>query len=211
MKRFRPSFEVSERRIVPTLVFVFNGNAFAEAAPDVEHTQLAAQELASDGDRAIQLTTPAMENPSDFYGLANEILTLSKGQSIGLMGFSAGGALAMRLSALPQLNVQAAVSYYGPPDLRDWLAQHRGDAHYREVLSHVQFDPGIIDLLSGVSQSDAYIIDAFGLKDKTVVSSTSTVSFEQDFPDGHVFYYDGPHGVTLKACYPAFDDFVAHL
>lgn len=211
MKRFRPSYEVCERRIVPTLVFVFNGNAFAEAAPDVEHTQLAAHELALDSDRAIQLTTPAMEDPSDFYELANEILTLSKGQPIGLMGFSAGGALAMRLSALPQLNVQTALSYYGPPDLSDWLAQHRGEARYQYVLSHVQFDPGIIDLLSGVSSSDAYIIDAFGLKDNTVVSTTSTVSFEHDFPDGHAFYYDGPHGVTLKASYPAFDDFVAHL
>jgi hypothetical protein len=75
----------------------------------------------------------------------------------------------------------------------------------------VQFDRGIIDLLSGVSKSDAYIIDAFGLQDKTVVASTSTVSFEHDFPAGHVFYYTGPHGVTFKPSSPAFEDFLAHL
>ncbi len=85
----------------------------------------------------------------------------------------------MRLAAIPQLNVQAALSYYGPPDLRDWLIQHRDDVKYRYVLSHVQFDRGIIDLLSGVSTSDAYTIDVLGLEDTTVVSSTSTVSFEQ--------------------------------
>jgi Dienelactone hydrolase family len=197
--------------MLPTLVFVFNGNAFAAAQPDAEHTGLAARELAEHGDRAVQMATPAMEDPGDFYELADEIRAISKGQPIGLLGFSAGGALAMRLAAIPELHVQAALSYYGPPDLRDWLIQHKGDSHYRHVLSHVQFDRGIIDLLSGVSTSDAYIIDAFGLEDTTVVSSTSTVSFEQDFPDGHIFYYDGTHGVSMKACYPAFEDFLAHL
>jgi hypothetical protein len=211
MRRFCPLFERCEQRMLPTLVFVFNGNAFAEAKPDAEHTGLAAQELGDNGDQAVQMTTPAMEDPADFYELAGEIRAISKGQPIGLMGFSAGGALAMRLSAIPQLHVQAALSYYGPPDLKDWLIEHKGDQHYRNVLSHVQFDPGIIDLLSGVSTSDAYIIDAFGLEDRTVVSGESTISFEQDFPNGHVFYYDGTHGVTLKASYAAFDDFLAHL
>jgi hypothetical protein len=211
MKRFRPSLEACEHRMLPTLVFVFNGNGFAEAKPDAEHTGLAAQELLHNGDRAVQMATPAMEDPADFYELADEIHAISKGQPIGLMGFSAGGALALRLSAVPQLNVQAALSYYGPPDLRDWLIEHKGDEHYHNVLSHVQFDPGIIDLLSGVSTSDAYSIDAFGDEDKTVVSAESTVSFEQDFPNGHIFYYEGTHGVTLKASYPAFESFLSHL
>ena len=39
----------------------------------------------------------------------------------------------------------------------------------------------------------------------------STASFDRDFPDGHVYYYDGPHGVSLYADYPAFEDFVSHL
>ncbi len=197
--------------MLPTLVFVFNGNAFAPAVPDAEHTQLAADELAAHGDRAVQMPTPAMSDPGDFYELAAEIRAISKGQPIGLMGFSAGGALAMRLSSIPSLNVKAVMSYYGPPDLRDWLQEHRGDAAYQRVTSHVQFDEGIINLLSGVSKSQAFIVSAFGLTDRTVVSGESTVSFEEDFPQGHVFYYDGAHGVTLKACWPAFDDFLAQL
>jgi dienelactone hydrolase len=197
--------------MLPTLVFVFNGNGFAAAQPDGVHTGVAAFYLAENGDRAIQMATPAMASPSDFYGFAAEIRAISKGQPIGLMGFSAGGALAMRLATIPQLNVQAALSYYGPPDLKNWLTEHRGDAHYQRVVSHVQFDPGIINLLSGVAHSHAHIIDVFGLKDTTVVAGTSTVSFERDFPDGDDFYYPGPHGVTMKACYPAFEDFLAHL
>lgn len=197
--------------MLPTLVFVFNGNGFAASQPDGPHTGLAAAELAANGDQAVQMATPAMEDPADFYELAGEIRAISKGRPIGLMGFSAGGALALRLSELPMLNVKAVMSYYGPPDLQDWLTEHRGDSHYQRVLSHVHFDRAIIELLSGVSSSKAYIVSAFGLEDKTVVATESTVSFEHDFPDGHVYYYSGPHGVTLKASLPAFDDFLAHL
>jgi Dienelactone hydrolase family len=211
MRRYHPSFERCEPRMLPTLVFVFNGNGFAASAPDIEHTQLAANELALSGDRAVQMPTPAMSDPGDFYELAAEIRAISKGQPIGLMGFSAGGGLAMRLSGLASLNVQAALSYYGPPDLRDWLQEHKGDAHYRRVTSHVQFDEGIINLLSGPSSSKAFVVDAFGLSDTTVVSGESTVSFDNDFPHGQVFYYNGPHGVSMKACLPAYDDFLAHL
>ena len=52
--------------MLPTLVFVFNGNAFAAAKPDQAQTQLAAQQLIKHGDRAIQLATPAMDSPSRF-------------------------------------------------------------------------------------------------------------------------------------------------
>jgi dienelactone hydrolase len=211
MSRFYPSVEMCEQRALPTLVFVFNGNGFAASQPDAEHTGLAAIHLRAAGDQPVQMATPAMSDVGDFYQLAAEIRSISKGRPIGLMGFSAGGALAMRLSELPMLNVQAVMSYYGPPDLKDWLSEHRGDAAYQRVTSHVQFDPGIIDLLSGVSSSKAYIVSAFGLRDRTVVAGDSTASFEHDFPDGHTYYYDGTHGVTLKASLPAFDDFLAHL
>ena len=117
--------------MLPTLVFVFNGNAYAEAKPNSTLTQGAANILMAHGDRAVQLTTPAMDSPAAFYQLANEIRAISKGQPIGLMGFSAGGTLALRLAGLPRLNVKAAVSYYGPPDLRDWLGFHKGDRFYR--------------------------------------------------------------------------------
>jgi dienelactone hydrolase len=152
-----------------------------------------------------------MSNPSDFFGLANQIRSLSRGQPIGLMGFSAGGALAMRLSAIPSLNVRAVMSYYGPPDLRDWLTYHHGDRYYKEVLSHVQFSRAMIDLLSGPSSSTAYVVSAFGEHDQKVGPKLSANSFDRDFRFGHVYYYPGAHGVSLFADLPAFRDFVAHL
>jgi len=197
--------------MLPTLVFVFNGNAFAEAKPDTTHTQLAAQQLIAHGDRAVQLTTPALNSPRAFYQVADAILRISKGQPIGLVGFSAGGCLAMRLSQVPKLNVKAVLSYYGPPDLRDWLNYHRGDHFYEYVTTHVHFNSGIIDLLSGPSSSEAFIVSAFGREDDNIVSSVSTASFDRDFQHGQVFDYPGPHGVTLYADFAAFKDFLGHL
>jgi hypothetical protein len=210
MKRFQPLCEQFESRMLPTLVFVFNGNAFAEAKPDWT-TQLAAAQLTQHGDQAIQLTTPAMDSPAAFFQLANEIRGISKGRPIGLMGFSAGGALAMRLAGLPGLNVKAVMNYYGPPDFRDWLAYHRGDRFFQYVATHVRVTPGFVRLMSGPSATQAYVVSAFGLRDQLIVSSMSTASFDRDFPHGQVYYYPGPHGVTLYACYRAFQDFLAHL
>ena len=169
------------------------------------------EQLIDHGDRAIQLATPAMSSPSDFYALAGQIRSLSKGQPIGLMGFSAGGAPSARLSGIASLNVRAVMNFYGPPDLRDWLNYHRGDKYYSYVTSHVHFDPAIINLLSGPSSSTAYIVNAFGRYDPNVVASVSTASFDHDFQNGRVFYYPGPHKVSLFADYPAFRDFLAHL
>lgn len=211
MKRFHPACEQFEPRLLPTLVFIFNGNGFAAAEPDTVHTGLAAQELLLHGNRPVQLSTPAMSTPADFYRLADEVRTLSQGQPIGLMGFSSGGGLAMRLAGVADLNVQAVLSYYGPPDLRDWLNEHQGDRYYNYVTSHVHFDNGVINLLSGPSPATADIVSAFGLHDRNVVSSLSTESFDSDFQHGEVFYYPGPHGVTLYADLPAFDAFLADL
>ena len=152
-----------------------------------------------------------MTSPSAFYQVAAQIEKISKNQPIGLLRFSAGGALALRLSSVPGLNVRAALSYYGPPDLTDWLNFHRGDRDYRFVTTHVQLHKGIIDLLSGPSHTSAYVIDAIGMFDKNVVSSMSTASFNRDFPDGRVYHYQGGHGVNIFADYPAFKDFVSRL
>jgi hypothetical protein len=211
MRRFHPSLEQLEARTLQTLVFVFSGNAFAKAAPNFAQTQLAADRLIRNGDRAIQLTTPAIASPGAFYQLAGEVRAISKGQPIGLVGFSAGGTLAMRLSGLADLNVKAVVSYYGPPDLRDYLDYHRGDHFYQYVTTHVHFDDGIINLLSGPSSTTAYIASAYGLHDRNIVASASTAGFRRDFPNGELFYYPGPHGVTLYADYAAFQAFLAHL
>jgi hypothetical protein len=211
MKRTRAlTIEPFESKIMPTLVFVFNGNAFAEAKPN-QLTQYAAQVLNAHGQRAVQLATPEMNGPAAFYQLASEIRAISKGRPIGLMGFSAGGTLALRLAGLPGLNVRAAIGYYGPPDLRDWLNFHKGDRFYAKVTSDVHFSKGIIRLLSGVSDSMARLIDAFGLRDQNVISGFSTASFYRDFPDGQVYTYPGPHGVGPTAQPAALADFLAHL
>ena len=89
MKRRRPlSIEQLEARSLSTLVFVFNGNGFGEATPN-QLTQSTAARLESHGDRAIQLTMPAMNGPGPFYQVAREVRSLSKGRPIGLIGFSA--------------------------------------------------------------------------------------------------------------------------
>jgi dienelactone hydrolase len=211
MRRFHPSIEQFESRFLPTLVFVFNGNAFAAAKADNQLTQNAAEELMAHGDPAVQMNTPPMSSPAAFYQVANQIRAISKGRPIGLMGFSAGGSLALRLSELPTLNVRAALGFYGPPDLSDLLQYNKGDRVYRRVITGVRLDNGIIRLLSGPSDTGAYVIDAFGLRDRVVVAAPSTASSDRDFPDGHVYYYSGPHGVEVGADPAAFKDFLAHL
>jgi hypothetical protein len=210
MRSFRPSLEPLEPKTFPTLVFLFSGNAFAEAKPNLE-TQVAADQLIRAGDQAIQLSTPAMDGPDPFYQVAQTIRVLSQGRPIGLMGFSAGGAVAMRLAGLPGLNVQAVLNFYGPPDLQNWLNYHFGDRYYRFVTSHVRLTPSFVRLMTGPSSTSAYIVNAFGLRDRNIVASESTSSFYQDFQHGAVFYYAGPHGVTSYASIPAFRDFLAHL
>ena len=145
------------------------------------------------------------------YHIANYIRTVSHGQPIGLVGFSHGGALAMRLAGQPGLDVTSVMNYYGPPDLKDWLTYHQDDRYFRYVASHVHLTRGIVNLFSGPSTSDAYFVNAFGLHDRNVVSSVSTASFYRDYQHGQVFDYPGPHGVTLYADYPAFQDFLDHL
>jgi hypothetical protein len=210
MRRFRPEVAPCESRVHPTLVFIFPGNALAAASPDVP-TQTAAQRLIREGDQAIQVNTPALNGPGAFYRIANFVRTVSRGQPIGLMGFSAGGALAMRLAGQPGLNVTSVMDYYGPPDLNAWIASHRGDYYYRYVASHVHLTGAVENLLSGPSTSNAYFVGAFGLHDANVIASVSAKSFQKDFQHGQVYYYPGPHGVTLYADYAAFQDFLDHL
>ena len=101
MRRFHPSIDELESRTLQTMVFIFNGNGYAEAKPDPLHTQLAADLLAAHGETPIQMTTPAMDSPAAFYGFANEILAISKGKPIALMGFSAGAAWRCDWRGLP--------------------------------------------------------------------------------------------------------------
>jgi hypothetical protein len=202
--------ERCETRFCPTLVFVFPGNALASASPDIP-TQTAFDRLIRSGNQAIQVSTPALNGPGAFYRIARFVRTVSQGQPIGLMGFSAGGALALRLADQPGLNVRAVMDYYGPPDLSAWLANHGHDSYYQYVTSHVHLTGDVVRLLSGPSTTTAYSVAAFGLEDRNVQPAVSTASFQTDFPHGQVFYYPGPHGVTLYANYAAFQDFLGHL
>ncbi len=210
MRRFRPEVEACESRDCPTLVFVFPGNALAAAGPDLP-TQLAADQLLRHGDQAIQVSTPAMNGPAAFEEVVNYVRTVSRGQPIGLVGFSAGGALALRVAGQPGLNVSSVMDYYGPPDLSAWIASHGHDRYFRYVASHVHLTPAVTQLFSGPSDSRAYSVAAFGLADRNVIASVSAASFARDFPDGQVYNYQGPHGVTLYANYAAFQDFLDHL
>jgi dienelactone hydrolase len=205
-----PGFDGCEERTLSTLVFVLNGNAFDTAKPNAL-TADAAAVLQKAGDQALQLTTPVMATPGAFQSVVDQIKHLSHGKPIGIVGFSAGGSLAVRLAGAPGLNVAAALDYYGPPDLQDWLSFHRGDRFYDYVVSRVPFTRGIIDLLSGPSTTSADVVGAFGLHDHNVVASLSAAGLNKDYPQGHLYFYPGPHGVSITASRPALNDFLAHL
>src|SRR5258708_3442355 len=145
-------FERCEERSLLTLVFVLNGNAYSSATPN-QLTADAAGVLQKAGNQAIQLSTPDMATRGAVYGVARQMRSLSHGQAIGIVGFSAGGTLAARLSAVKSLHVTAALDYYGPPDLRDFLAFHRGDHYDRTIESRVLFCQAAIKALSSGATS----------------------------------------------------------
>jgi hypothetical protein len=200
-------FERCEDRTCTTLVFVLNGNALSAVGPNAV-TANAAQVLAGAGQRAIQLTTPTMGTPAAFYRVVRQIESRSQGQSIGLVCFSAGGILAARLAGVAALHVTAALDCYGPPDLQDWLTAHRGDVFYGYVTRHVRLTPPLIQLLSGRSNTSAYVVCAFGLHDRNVTVPVSTASFQADFRNGRVYDYPGPHDVSINASRAAVSDFL---
>jgi dienelactone hydrolase len=205
-----PCSEPLEPRTLATLVFLLNGNAFAGASPSTQ-TQVAAADLARRGDRAIQMSYPNMNSVGAFNQLAGQIRQISRGQPIGLAGFSAGGTLALRLAQFHSLNVKAVLDFYGPPDLASWISQHHGDIHVRRVLSNINYNQKFINAMSGSGATTAYIVSAFGTQDTAVYAAPSAVNLEQDFPGSTVNYYSGPHGVTIGASYIAYEEFLNHL
>src|SRR5262245_46365292 len=105
MRQFRPDVEPCESRVYPTMVFIFPGNALAAASPQIQ-TQTAAAQLRRLGNQPIQVSTPALDGPGAFHSIAHYVRAVSRGRPIGLMGFSAGGTLALRLASQPGLNVR---------------------------------------------------------------------------------------------------------
>lgn len=195
---------------MPTLVFSLPGNAFA-AAKAGGVTVGAAKVLQETGNQSIQLDTPTLSTPAAFNGLVRQIRDLSHGQPIGIIGFSAGGTWALRLAGVSSLHVKAALDFYGPPDLRDYFAYHGHDQFASYVKSHAHMNKAAINLMSGPITTTAYVDAAFGLDDQDVVASVSTAGIQKDVPQGRVFDYAGGHGVSLAACPPAVEDFLAHL
>jgi hypothetical protein len=187
-----------------------NGNAFRAVGPNAL-TANAAQVIDHAGDRAVQLATPTMTTVRDFYAVAKKIESLSHGQSIALVGFSAGGTLAARLAGVEALHVRAALDYYGPPDFRYYLETRYPGHFFRYSPGRVHLNSALMDLLSGPCNTSAYVVCAFGLQDGIVRASVSTASFERDYPSGKVYDYPGPHGVSIDASPPALKDFLAHL
>jgi len=205
-----PSFEECEERILSTLVFVLNGNAYGAASPSIL-TANAAQVLRQAGNQAVQVAYPMMAKPAAFYGLERQIQSLSHGRPIGIVGFSAGGTLALRLATDKALRVVSVLDYYGPPDLKDYFLFHKFDGYTRYILGHVPFTRAAINLLSGPIATDAYVVSAFGLSDANAVASQSAASLQQDLPQSSIYFYDGPHGVGINTCQPALDEFLANL
>jgi dienelactone hydrolase len=204
------SVEGCEERVLTTLVFVLNGNAFSAATPGIL-TSNAAHVLRRAGDHAVQLAYPTIATAGAFYGLEQQIKSLSHGQPIGIVGFSAGGSLALRIATDKGLHVVAVLDYYGPPDLKAWLHYHGNDRFARYVREHVPFTRAAMNLFSGSIATNAHVVAAFGLRDHNVVASVSEASFKRDLPDASLYTYDGGHGVGIETSRPALQEFLASL
>jgi dienelactone hydrolase len=194
------------------MVFILNGNGYAAARPDANTADAAAVlHEAGVGAVPVQLAYPALATPGEVDGVAREMKRLSHGEPIGIVGFSAGGSLALRLAGLPWLHVKDVLNMYGPPDLADFLAEHQGDSHAQYVLDHTPFTQAGIDFLSGPVATRAHIVNAFGLVDQNTLAGPSAAAAARDFPGSTIDYYDGPHGVSIDASPSALEDFLAHL
>lgn len=209
-RRFTPALERCEDRALAALVFVLNGASFAAAGPS-RLTSNAVAVLQRGGNRVVQLTNPPINSAAAFKALAARVTRLAHGQSVGLVGFSAGGALALRIAATPGLNVQAVLDYYGVPDVRSYLQRHANDRNFRPISGLAPFKAPLVSLLSGPVMTRAFVVAAFGQFDPNVRADTSSSDLLRDDPAAHVYVYPGGHGVAVTASRPALDDFLAHL
>jgi putative intracellular protease/amidase len=128
-----------------------------------------------------------------------------------LVGFSAGGALALRIGATPGLKASAVLDYYGVPDVRAYLERHASDHVYRPISGLAPFRRALVLLLSGPLATQAHVVAAFGQYDPNVRPGTSSVDLINDDPNADVYAYRGGHGVSITASSPALQDFLAHL
>lgn len=209
-RRFLPGFDRCEDRALTALVFVLNGASFAAAGPS-RLTADAAAVLRHAGYRVVQLSYPAVNTAAAFEALAGRLAALAHGQAVGLVGFSAGGALALRLASTPGLKVAAVLDYYGVPDVRAYLQRHAADHNVRPVSGLAPFRPSAVALLSGPVATTAHVVAAFGRDDPNVRADTSSADLLRDDPAAHVDTYPGGHGAPITASRPALEDFLSHL
>jgi dienelactone hydrolase len=210
MRRTNPAVERCEDRALAALVFVLNGASFAAAGPN-RLTANAAAVLRQAGNQVVQLSNPPIQSAAALKSLAARVSNLAHGRSVGLVGFSAGGALALRLAATPELKVSAVLDYYGVPDVQAYLQRHARDRNYRPISGLAPFRPSVVSLLSGPVATQAHVVAAFGQDDPNVRADTSSADLLRDVPDADVYIYPGPHGVSITASRPALEDFLAHL
>jgi dienelactone hydrolase len=211
-QRLIPGLERCEERALNTLVLVLNGASFAATGPN-DLTANAAEVLRQAGNPVVQLATPAINTAAAFNALAGAVVKLAHGQNVALVGFSAGGALALRLAATPGLGprVSAVLDYYGVPDVRAYLQRHRADHNVRPISGLAPFRASVVSLLSGPVATPAHVVAAFGRNDPNVRADTSSADLLQDDPGAAIYTYNGAHGVPITASRPALDDFLAHL
>ena len=201
-----PGFEPCEPRTLTALIVVFNGNGFDAARPG-PLTDSAAQVLHAAGNQVVQLAYPRLNTPGAFHAVAARVAMLSHGRPVALVGFSAGGALALRLSAVPSLHVVDVLDEYGPPDVRDDLDAGR----MHPVRGLAPFSKATVDLLSGPVRTTAHVVATYGLSDPGVPAGPSAASLRRDLPSVHIYFYRGGHGVAISASRPALEDFLSHL
>ena len=212
MTRRRPTpplaVEACEPRALLTLVFVLNGNSFNAAKPNAL-TANAASVLRAAGAQVVQLGNPKIGSPAALAALANQIGHQAHGRAVGIVGFSAGGALALRLAATPGLKVNAVLDYYGVPDVRAYLGRHPGTTN--PIAGLAPFRAPLVARLSGPVATPARVVAAFGAADPHVDADASRADLLADAPGAAVYTYDGGHGVAIDASRPALADFLAHL
>ncbi len=209
-RRTIPSFDQCEDRALTALVFVLNGNSFAAAGPN-KLTENAAAVLRNAGNQVVQLSNPAIHSAAAFRSLAAKVVKLAHGQTIGLVGFSAGGALALHIAETPGLKVSAVLDYYGVPDVQAYLRRHARDHNFRPISGLAPFRPSLTSLLSGPVTTHAHVVAAFGLSDPNVRADTSSADLLRDDPSADIYTYHGAHGVPITASRPALEDFLGHV
>lgn len=209
-RAFWPSTESCEGRTLSTVIFILNGASFAATGPS-PLTAEAAGVLQHGGNRVVQVSYPTINSVTAYHALTRRVVRMARGQEIGLVGFSAGGALALYIAETPDLKVEAVLDFYGVPDVRAYLQRHSTDHFVRPISGLAPFRNSMVSLLSGPITTSTSIIAAFGQFDPHVQADTSKADLLADDPTAHVYTYAGGHGVSIRASRAALDDFLSHV